>query len=97
MKEAEMILRNQKEFLKHLKSKFVLIHLSNLFFRDLHYGVLSYLHDHGKKVGYDAGDPIAREVAAGLEQSGVLKKIDHQSWLLQYPEFALPRIEKKAS
>ena len=97
MKESQTILQNQKEFLKHLKSKFVLIHLSNLFFRDLQYGVLSYLHDHGRNVSYKAADRIAREVAAGLEQDGILKKIDHQSWLLHYPEFALPRIEKKAS
>lgn len=97
MKESGMILNNQKEFLKYLKSKFVLIHMSNIFFRDLHFGVMAYLRDHGVRVKYSAGDSISREVAAGLEKSGILKKIDHQSWLLLYPEFALPRIEKKAS
>ncbi len=97
MKPADMILSNQKEFLKYLKSKFVLIHLSNIFFRDLHFGVMAYLRDHGVRVKYSVGDLVTREVAAGMEQSGILKKIDHQSWLLLYPEFALPRVEKKAS
>jgi hypothetical protein len=97
MKEAETILHNQKDFLKYLKAKFVLIHMSNLFFRDLHYGVMAYLRDHGMRAGYTTADDIARKVAAGLEQSGVLKKIDHQSWLLLYPEFALPKVEKKPS
>ena len=95
MKEAETIISRQAEFLKYLKSKFTLIHMSNLFFRDFHYGVMSYLADHGMKLRYEAAEKVAREVAATLEVGGVLKKIDHQSWLLTYPEFALPRVEKK--
>jgi hypothetical protein len=97
MKEAEIILTHQTEFLKYLKSKFTLIHLSNLFFRDLHYGVMSYLADHGMKLKHDAAERVARAVAENLERGGILKNIDHQSWLLQYPEFALPKVEKKAS
>ena len=97
MKEIDLIINNQKEFLKYLKNKFTLIHQSNLFFRDFHYGVMSYLEEHGKKVKYLDAEKIAREVSATLEQNGVFKKIDHQSWLLNYPEYALPRVEKKAS
>ena len=94
MKESEYILNNQIEFLQFLKKKFALIHRSNLFFRDFHYGLLSYLEVHGKKVGYSTAEAIARQVGEGFEQNGIFKKIDHQSWLLNYPEFALPRVEK---
>ena len=97
MKEVEFIASNQTEFLKHLKSKFTLIHMSNVFFRDLHYGVMSYLKEHGMKLRYADAEKVAHPVGVELEKQGILKRIDHQSWLLNYPEFALPRLEKKAS
>jgi hypothetical protein len=97
MSEAQLIINNKTEFLKYLKNKFPLIHMSNIFFRDLHYGVLSYINEHGKKMKYKEAETIAREIGMAFEMQGIFKKIDHQSWLLIYPEFALPRIEKKAS
>ncbi len=97
MKEADSIISRQAEFLKYLKSKFTLIHMSNFFFRDFHYGVMAYLEEHGMKMKYQDAENVAHEVAAKLERSGIFKRIDHQSWLLMYPEFTLPRVEKKAS
>ena len=96
MKANDLILFNQSEFLKLLKSQFTLIHTSNIFFRDFHYGVMSFLGDHGMKVTYSKAESIARELGAELEKLGVFKKIDHQSWKLNYPEFTLPKVEKVA-
>jgi len=93
MKEVATILTNQSEFFKYLKSRFTLIHRSNIFFRDFHYGVMGYLAGHGIKIGYGKAEKVAREIASEFEKNGTLKKIDHQSWLLEYPEFALPRPE----
>src|SRR6266478_4738845 len=97
MKEAATILANQTEFLKYLKSKFTLVHLSNVFFRDFHYGVMSYLEDHGVKLKYYDAEQVARKAGEAFESAGIFKRIDHQSWLLNYPEFTLPKVEKKAS
>ena len=97
MKEADQILKSKTEFMKYLKSKFTLIHLSNIFFRDLHYGVMSYLESQGFKMKYSDAERVAREVGKAFEEEGIFKFIDHQSWLLNYPEFVLPRVEKKAS
>ena len=96
MKEIEFITSRKTEFLKYLKSKFTLIHMSNIFFRDFHYGVMSYLQEHGMKVKYLAGEQISRHVGEEFEKQNIFRKIDHQSWLLNYAEFALPRVEKKA-
>jgi len=97
MKETQTIVNNQSEFLKYLKAKFPLIHMSNVFFRDFHYGTMAYLHDHGTNLKYQDAENVAREVVETFEKNGIFKKIDHQSWLLNYPEFTLPRVEKKAS
>jgi len=86
---------DSKEFLAFLKTKFPLIHNSNFFFRDLHYGVMAYLSSKGKHAGYARSERLARDIAANLEREGIFKKIDHQSWCVNYPEFALPRIEPK--
>ena len=58
---------------------------------------MSYLKDHGMKLSYANAERVAAEVGKAFERDGVFKRIDHQSWLLNYPEFALPKIEKKAS
>lgn len=94
MKEVEFITRNQTEFLRYLKSRFTLIHLSNVFFRDIHYGVMDFLAGRGMKLTYTNGERVTRELGTTFEKAGILKTIDHQSWLLVYPEFALPRQEK---
>jgi hypothetical protein len=95
--ETEQILGHRPEFLKYLKSKFTLIHMSNFFFRDFHFGIMAYLKEHGMKPSYAGAESIAVEVGEAFERDGVFKRVDHQSWLLNYPEFALPKIEKKAS
>jgi len=97
MKEVDVLVGNETEFLKFLKAKFTLIHLSNLFFRDFHYGVMSFLERKGLKLKYHDAERVAVEAGAAFERRGIFKRIDHQSWLLNYPEFALPRVEKKAA
>lgn len=96
MNARDIILSNQSEFLKFLKSKFPLIHTSNIFFRDFHYGVMSFLDDHGMKIKYTEAEGVAREIGDELEKKEIFKKIDYQSWKLNYPEFTLPRVEKVA-
>lgn len=97
MKAIEFILGHKVEFLKYLKSKFPLYHMSNIFFRDFHFGVIAYLREHGRKVSYNDAEKVASALGGEYEKDGILKRIDHQSWLLNYPEFMLPRVEKKAS
>jgi hypothetical protein len=94
MDPVALVVENQKDFLKYLKSKFPLYHLSNIFFRDLHYGVMNYLMAYKKKLRYYDGEEVARAVATEFEKSGIFKRVDNQTWLLIYPEFQLPRIKK---
>jgi hypothetical protein len=96
MNEVEAIVGNRTEFLNVLKAKFQLFHLSNIFFRDLQYGVMAYLQEHGTKMRNIDAERVARAVAEAFERQGIFKQVDHQSWVLVYPEFALPRVEKKA-
>ena len=94
MNPVQIIIENQKDFLKYLKSKFPLYHESNVFFRDFHYGVMNYLMAFKKKLKYSDGEEVTKAVIAEFEKIGILKKMDEQTWLLIYPEFQLPRVKK---
>ena len=92
MKKSASVINNQVEFLHYLKARFPLFHLSNLFFRDLHYGILSFVNFKGVKIGYGEAEIVAREVAQHFERQNILKKVNQQGWVLQYPEFTAKSI-----
>jgi hypothetical protein len=94
MDAVSLIVQNQKDFLKYLKARIPLYHLSNVFFRDLHYAVMNYLMAYRRKLKYYDAEEVARGVIEGFEKAGILKKVDSQTWLLVYPEFQLPRVKK---
>ena len=88
-----------EEFLRFLREKFrnMIIHNSNVFFRDIHYGMMGYLASKGSKAGHDDAEGVARGLVSRLVGEGVLTEIDRQSWRVNYPSFALPRVEKPAA
>lgn len=90
MKHSPEILEHRTEVLTFLKSRFPLFHLSNIFFRDIQYGIQLFLERKGIKAGYPESEQIAHEFVSALEREGVLVAIDRQSWALHYPEFRTP-------
>ncbi len=95
MKHSDLIIQKYQEFLKYLKTILPVYHNSNIFFRDIHYGVIHFLSEKEKKVRYGKAELIAEIVISFLEKENILRKIDRQTWALNYPEFITPRVEKK--
>jgi len=91
MKHAPEVVDHRLEVLRFLKSKFPVYHRSNIFFRDIQYGVQLFLLRGGARVSYQAADSIARALVAALEREGVLVPVDRQSWAVNYPEFRTPQ------
>lgn len=93
MKKADQLTDNHIEFLKFLKTQFPLYHKSNIFFRDIQYGIMEYFEKEKKnKISYSDAEIIARKFAEFMEKKEIFGKIDHQTWVLNYQEFT-----KKAS
>lgn len=90
MKHSPEIMEHRTEVLAFLKTQFPLYHQSNIFFRDIQYGLQLYLKRKGIKAGYPESEKIAREFVAGLEGEKILVAIDRQSWALHYPQFQTP-------
>jgi len=83
--------------LEYLKSRYPLYHLSNVFFRDIQFGVQSMLEDGKKKVGYAEAERLARELIGRLEEKNILRRIDGQTWVLQYEQFRKPMTKPPAA
>ncbi len=90
------LIENQKDFLSFLKTKYTLFHLSNVFFRDMHYGVMSYLEWKDKPLQYSQAEELTKEWIRKLESDGILKNVDRQAFTLLYPDFKKPPVKQTA-
>lgn len=88
--------KEQKEFLTFLKSRLNLFHQSNVFFRDIHYGVMAYLEMNNLRTSYTKAEELTRDIMGGLEKKGILLPIDRQTFVLMYPDFKKPAVKKPA-
>ncbi|HTO93812.1 MAG TPA: hypothetical protein VMM80_05550 [Bacteroidota bacterium] len=91
MNHAPEVVDHRVEVLRFLKSRFPIYHRSNIFFRDIQYGVQLFLLRRGARISYTAAESIARALVQALEREGVLVPIDRQSWAVNYPEFRTPQ------
>ncbi|MEX1138731.1 MAG: hypothetical protein WEF53_05255 [Bacteroidota bacterium] len=87
------LLENQKDFLSFMKTRYHLFHLSNVFFRDLHYGVMSYLEWKKKPLHYPEAEELTKQLIGELESGGILKNVDRFAFTLQYPDFKKPSVK----
>jgi len=86
-KLVNIFVEKQKEFLGFLKTRFNLFHESNVFFRDIHYGVMAFLQMNGMPSQYSSTEELAIQVVKSYEAAKVLIRIDDRSWMLNYPAF----------
>jgi len=94
MKPVEVVLNNEREVLEHLKEQFPVFHLSNIFFRDIQYGIQSYLKGRNLKVDGRLAEAIAHQFIAQLERETILRKIDEQTWMVHLEAFKTPTVKK---
>ncbi len=94
--KLKILADNTKGLLLYLRSKYHFIHLSNVFFRDLQYGLTSYFESKGVKLGYGEAEEITKRYVEVLEGSDILKPIKNGSWMLNYPDFKKPAAKPEA-
>ena len=88
---VQIITNSPIEFLNYLRTKYPIFHMSNVFFRDLVYGVSEYLAKRNVKVGFTESESIAHEVITNFEKRGMLRRVNSQGWVVTYPEFTTPK------
>lgn len=90
-KKSQYIIGNQVEFLNFMRTRAQLIHLSNVFFRDLHFSVMEFLKKKNVAVGQTEAETVAREVALHFERKNIFKKLNMQTWMLNYADYAMKK------
>jgi hypothetical protein len=87
MKPSQFVVEKYLEVLRYLKSRFPMYHLSNFFFRDVQYGIMAMLEERGVSVNYVEAEQSARALIERLEREKIFSPIDHQTWVVRYPDF----------
>ncbi len=90
------LLDNQKDILSFLKTRYHLYHLSNVFFRDIHYGVMAYLEWKGKSAPYTPTEKLAQALVDSYVKAGILANVARNAFALNYPEFKKPAVKPAA-
>ena len=88
---VQIITNSPIEFLNYLRAKFPVFHMSNVFFRDLVYGVTEYLGKRNVKIGFTQAEAITHEVIANFEKRNMFRRVNPQGWVVMYPEFTTPK------
>jgi len=91
VRKSQYIIGNQIEFLHFMRKRSPLYHLSNVFFRDLHFAVIEFLKTKSVRVGQTEAEQVAREVALHFEKKNMFKKLDAQTWMLNYADYSLKK------
>jgi hypothetical protein len=95
--KAASMITEHTAVLKDLSNRFMVFHQSNIFFRDIQYGIQAMRREQGMKVSYVEAERLAREFVQRMEQEKIFVGIDRQTWTLRYPEFKTPKVEKPAA
>ena len=87
-KYLELLRSENDSLLAYLKAKFPLFHNSNFFFRDLQYGIRSFLEKKDIMISYTEADNLAKIIAKDLEEKGFFVRVNNQGWKVNHQEFA---------
>ena len=86
---------NGREVLEGLKARFPVYHRSNIFFRDIQYGIQSLLEEKGMKIRYPGAERLAREFVENMERQQIFAPIDEQTWVVRLEEFKTLPVSKQ--
>jgi len=86
--------RNGMNILQELRARFPVYHLSNVFFRDIQYGIQSLLEEKGMKVRYPEAERLAAKFVETMERQQIFVPIDEQTWVVRLEDFKTPTVQK---
>lgn len=78
---------DEEIFIGYIRSRFPFFHKANFFFRDLEYGLKSYLEKRDIKVSSTDNLELTNKVASHFEEKGYLKSVNEGVWKVNMPQF----------
>lgn len=83
----ELLKKEEESLLNFLKAKFPMFHNSNFFYRDLQYGLRSFLEKKDIIINYNDAEKLAHSISKYFEERGIFIKINNFTWKVYYPQF----------
>ena len=84
----ELLKREKESLLGFLKAKYPMFHNSNFFYRDLQYGVRSFMEKKGIDITYAEAAELADAICIEFENKRIFIRMSKTGWKINYPEFA---------
>lgn len=76
--------KNTDQFLDYMKEKYPVYYNSNIFVRDIQYGIKNFLEKKGMKITYRQMEELSAKIIERFEKKSILRKLSDKSWLFIY-------------
>jgi len=84
--EKQLLLTNSDLFFNYLKEKYPVFNNSNVFLRDIQYGVRAFFEKRGIKLSYSNTEFLADEVIKVFESQNIFQKLTKNCWKVNFPK-----------
>jgi hypothetical protein len=84
--ERQIFLSNSSLFFNYLKERYPVFNNSNIFLRDIQYGVKSFFEKKGIKLPYSDSEIYADEIIKVFESQNIFQKLTNNCWKVNFPK-----------
>ncbi len=84
--DMQFLLSNSELFFNYLKERYSVFNNSNIFLRDIQYGVKSFFEKRETKLSYSAVEKLTGEIIKEFERKNILDKLTNNTWKVNFPK-----------
>jgi hypothetical protein len=88
------LVSSQEMVFEFLREKYPIFFNSNIFLRDIQYGIRTYFERKDIIISYPLAEELAMKFTSSMESADILKRLDTKTWLVNF-KFKEPEIQTK--
>jgi len=78
------LVSNQEVVFEFLREKFPIFFNSNIFLRDIQYGIMTYFERKDIMISYPVAEELALKFTSTMESKEILKRLSANTWLVKF-------------
>jgi hypothetical protein len=88
------LVSNQEVVFEFLREKYPIFFNSNIFLRDIQYGIMTYFERKDIMISYPLAEELALKFTSSMESQNILKRLGASTWLINF-KFNDPEIQSE--
>lgn len=88
------LVSSQEVVFEFLREKYPIFFNSNIFLRDIQYGIRTYFERKDIAVSYPVAEELALKFTSSMESQEILKRLDTNTWLVKF-KFNDPEVKSE--